>query len=181
MKKTITLLIIAILIFCFVSCSEQNDYKNSKVSSSKNNSYPTEINRSESFEVESSSIRKKIKEYTVINNNRPLKLKTIGEKSLDSLVQNLDVCGRRGIGGMELYIIDYLYSIDEFRKAKVENEKMYYCAYKDKSDKKRIYIFFWKLNEWSCYDYVELKMNTSGYNVQHGKDMVKYINSLDLQ
>lgn len=176
MKKTIALLVSTIIIIFFVGCEKQKNNQESMLVLSESDYIPQETSY-----INPSDIKEDISEYSIVSDNKPLKIKTMSKKNMNSLVQELKTNSRNGYSGMFLSMIEYKYSMGELRKVNVEDKTMYYCVYSDKGDENRVYIFFWKLNEWACYNYVVLKMDSEGHNVIKGEKMIKYIYSIDLK
>lgn len=155
-----------------VGCS--NDSLVSSTSDIHSNHHKKEI-------VESSKLKTNINDYTIVDKNKTLQINKISDRSFKHLQEELDTHGRFGRGGMNLSLIDYNYSICELRRVNLKNKNMYYCIFSDKNDEKRIYIFFWKLDEWCCYDYVKIKTDLTKSYSEQNKDIVKCISPLDLQ
>lgn len=174
MKKIIFCVAICLLcIATMVGCSGK-DSDNSKSSANENNS-----KQKESQVIQTSEFKSDISDYIVVDNNKALKTKRISDESFRNLKSELDVHGRTGKGGMELSLINYKYSIMELRKVDAEDKTMYYCIFSN--DDERLYIFFWKLSEWSCYDYVVLTVNSLDKNAEQNNGICEYINPLDMQ
>lgn len=175
MNKNI-ILIVSTFLIVFMTVMAGCSGKSLHTSSSEDKSRIEKVDM-----IESSNLKTNIDEYTVVDENKPLKIKQLCDESFNSLQKELDTHGQFGKGGMELAVIDYKYSVGDLRKVKIENKTMYYCGFSDMDDKTRIYAFFWKLNEWSCYDYVKVKMNSLKKGEQQNDDIIKSISLLDLQ
>lgn len=176
MKRIISCVVVCF--FCIVSlvgCSGK-DSNNSKSSANRNNS-----KGQESQVLQASEFKSDISNYKVVDKRKPLKIRRLSDESFRDLISELDVHSRSGNGGMELSLINYLYSIMELRKVDVEDKTMYYCIFSDINDYERLYIFFWKLTEWSCYHYVVLPVNSLDKKAEQNNDIRQYINPLDIQ
>ena len=182
MRKLFVIILAIILATTFAGCTNngKNESKITDTTSSTLSSSEAHSSSPKTDTGELSSLKTTIDDYTVVDENESLQINKISDKSFQQLQKELDTHKQFGKGGMELALIDYEYSICELRKVNVKDKTMYYCAFSDSNDKTRIYIFFWKLNEWSCYDYVKMETGSTKESMQQDKDIVKYISPLDL-